>query len=134
MAHPTIVLGGGGRREWEAVWARPFANSSLGEWGGPPAAKGWRKLRNFRRLVARARSERQYVFVGDTGERDQEAGEAMLDQFSRPGPSPSPPLSSSWMVIFSLPSPLFPWWLGGNGRSLANGGRFSARGGAGPFP
>lgn len=94
--------------EFQAVLALK-ANSSLGralqragsaagcpEWGLGPVLygsvaewivqdrKGWRKFSNFQRLLDQDPSGRliNYVYVGDTGELDEQAGEAMLRQYS----------------------------------------------------
>ena len=40
--------------------------------------KGWRKSDNFERLVSESASSTQFVFIGDTGEGDEEAAERML--------------------------------------------------------
>ena len=48
--------------------------------------KGWRKFANFEKLLARlgdagAEASRSYVFVGDTGELDGQAGELMAARY-----------------------------------------------------
>ena len=60
----------------------PVLYGSVAEWIAQ-SRKGRRKFANFERLLEQDPSGRvlQYVYVGDTGERDQEAGETMLREY-----------------------------------------------------
>jgi hypothetical protein len=47
--------------------------------------KGWRKFNNFERLVEQDTSGKRlmkYIYVGDTGELDEEAGTVMLREYA----------------------------------------------------
>eukprot|EP00668_Euglena_longa_P032338 GGOE01041651.1.p1 GENE.GGOE01041651.1~~GGOE01041651.1.p1 ORF type:complete len:474 (+),score=117.45 GGOE01041651.1:54-1424(+) len=94
--------------------------------------KGWRKLRNFRRLVARTCAERRYIFIGDTGEQDGEVGEAMLDQFPHlmaavflhvvvPGPSLEPPPMPADRVMNGRPVLFFRTYVGAALKAVQHG-------------
>ena len=76
---------------------RAGANAGCPEWGLGPVLygsvaewivqdrKGWRKFSNFERLLEQdpTGTVMDYIYVGDTGELDEQAGEAMLREYSR---------------------------------------------------
>jgi hypothetical protein len=46
--------------------------------------RGWRKFKNFERMVendAKSGDDRQYVFIGDTGDRDEDAAQRMAMKY-----------------------------------------------------
>lgn len=60
----------------------PVLYGSVAEWVNQ-TRKGLRKFNNFERLLAQDSTGlvMQYIYVGDTGELDQEAGETMLREY-----------------------------------------------------
>ena len=72
-----------GERVGIADWGLgPVLYGSVAEWI-IQVRKGLRKFNNFERLLAQDPSGQllQYIFVGDVGELDQEAGETMLREY-----------------------------------------------------
>jgi hypothetical protein len=62
----------------------PVLYGSVAEWIVQDR-KGWRKFNNFERLVEQDTSGRRlmkYIYVGDTGELDEEAGTVMLREYA----------------------------------------------------
>jgi hypothetical protein len=62
----------------------PVLYGSVMEWIAQDR-KGWRKFNNFERLIEQDTSGKRlikYIYVGDTGELDEEAGVVMLREYS----------------------------------------------------
>jgi hypothetical protein len=81
----------------------PVLYGSVAEWI-VQNRKGLRKFSNFERLVQQdpTGSILKYIYVGDTGELDQQAGEAMLREY------PQLVLAVFLHVVSDMPNPIVP--------------------------
>ena len=79
----AVALRSTGERSGYSDWGvGPVLYGSVAEWVVQDR-KGMRKFSNFERLLEQdpTGAVMQYVYVGDTGELDQEAGESMLREY-----------------------------------------------------
>jgi len=79
----ALKLAAVGKQEGAEGWGiGPVLYGSVAEWICQER-KGLRKFENFEKLIAQdpSREQLRYIFVGDTGEYDQQAGESILEKY-----------------------------------------------------